>query len=86
MDFKALLQKYQALLAENRALKEENLSLKVRLGLAEILESRSSLEEVQQEASRPEPSFYLNDGANPTEKIRLFMSLFKGREDVYAKR
>ena len=24
--------------------------------------------------------------ANPTEKIRLFMSLFKGRDDLYAKR
>ncbi|MFZ5451702.1 MAG: TOTE conflict system archaeo-eukaryotic primase domain-containing protein [Thermodesulfobacteriota bacterium] len=86
MDFKTLLQKYQALLAENQALKEENLSLKVRLGLAEILESQSSPEEVQQEASRPEPSLCLNDGANPAEKIRLFMSLFMGREDVYAKR
>lgn len=86
MDFNALLQKYQALLAENRALKEENLSLKVRLGLAELLESRSSQEEVQQDASRSEPPFSLNDGANPTEKIRLFMSLFQGREDVYAKR
>ena len=86
MDFKTLLQKYQALLAENQALKEENLSLKVRLGLAEPLESQSSPEEVQQEASRPEPLLYLNDGANPTEKVRLFMSLFKGRDDVYAKR
>lgn len=86
MDFKTLLQKYQALLAENQALKEENLSLKVRLGLAEPLESQSSPEEVQKEASSPEPLLYLNDGANPTEKVRLFMSLFKGRDDVYAKR
>ncbi|MCK9375573.1 MAG: hypothetical protein M0P73_05425 [Syntrophobacterales bacterium] len=86
MDFETLLQKYQALLAENQALKEENLSLKSRLGLAEPLESQSSPEEVQQEPFRSEPPFYLNDGANPTEKIRLFMSLFKGREDVYAKR
>jgi hypothetical protein len=67
-------------------LEEENLSLKVRLGLAETLESRTSPEGVQQEASRLEPSLHLNDGANPTEKIRLFMSLFKGREEVYAKR
>ena len=86
MDFKTLLRQHQALLSENRALKEENLSLKVRLGLAEPLESRSSPEEVQQEASRSEPSFHLNDGANPTEKVRLFKSLFKGREEVYAKR
>jgi superfamily II DNA or RNA helicase len=86
MDFKTLLQKYQALLAENQALKEENLSLKAQLGPAEILERRSSPEEVQQDASRSEPSFHLKDGANPTEKIRLFRSLFKGREEVYAKR
>jgi len=86
MDFKTLLRKHQALLAENQALKEENLSLKSRLGLAKPLESQSSPEEVKQEPFRSEPSFYLNDGANPTEKIRLFMSLFKGREDVYAKR
>jgi len=86
MDFKTLLQKHQALLAENKALKEENLSLKARLGLAEPPESRSSEERVQQDASPSEPSFPLKAGANPTEKIRLFMSLFKGRDDLYAKR
>jgi hypothetical protein len=86
MDFRTLLQKFQALLAENQALKEENLSLKARLEPVEILESQFSPEEVQQESSRPEPSFCLNDGANPTEKISLFMSLFKGRDEVYAKR
>ena len=87
MDFKTLLLKHQALLAENKALKEENLSLKARLGLAEPTESRSSDEErVQQDASPSEPSFPLKAGANPTEKIRVFMSLFKGRDDLYAKR
>ena len=86
MDFKTLLLKHQALLAENQALKEENLALKARLGLAESPESQSSQEGVQQNASRSEPLFHLKDRANPTEKIRLFMSLFKGRDDVYAKR
>ncbi len=86
MDFKTLLRKYQALQAENKALKEENLSLKARLGLAEPPESRSSQEGVEQDASRPEPSFHLEDRTNPTEKIRLFMSLFKGRDDLYARR
>ena len=86
MDFKTLLRKHQALLAENKALKEENLSLKARLGLAEPPESRSSQEGVQQYVSRSEPSFHLKARANPTEKIRLFMSLFKGRDDLYAKR
>ncbi|MBI4795879.1 MAG: DEAD/DEAH box helicase family protein [Deltaproteobacteria bacterium] len=86
MDFKTLLRKHQALLAENQALKEENLSLKARLDLADPPESRSSQERVQQDASRVEPSFHLKDRANPAEKIRLFMSLFKGRVDLYAKR
>ena len=87
MDFKTLLRKHQALLDENKALKEENLSLKARLGLAEPTESQSSDEErVQQDASPSEPSFHLEAGANPTAKIRLFMSLFKGRDDLYAKR
>jgi hypothetical protein len=86
MDFKTLLLKHQALLAENQALKEENLALKARLGLTEPPESQSSQEGVQQNASPAEPLFHLKDRANPTEKIRLFMSLFKGRDDVYAKR
>jgi len=86
MDFKTLLLKHQALLAENQALKEENLALKARLGLAEPPESRISQDEVQQDVSSSEPSLHLKYSANPTEKIRLFMSLFKGRDDVYAKR
>ena len=81
-----MLHKYQALLAENQALKEENLDLKVRLGLATTLESRPTQEGVQQDSSPSAPLFPLKSAANPTEKIRLFMSLFKGREDVYAKR
>jgi superfamily II DNA or RNA helicase len=86
MNFKTLLRKYQALLAENQALKEENLSLKARLGLAEPSESRSPEERVQQDASSAAPSCFFKDRADPAEKIRLFMSLFKGRDDVYAKR
>jgi hypothetical protein len=86
MDFQTLLQKHQALLAENQALKEENLALKARLGLAEPPESRSSGKRVQHDASPSAPSFHIKDRANPTEKIRLFMSLFKGRDDLYAKR
>ncbi len=86
MDCKTLLQKYQALLAETQALKKENLSLKVRLGLVEPLENQASSDEVQQEPSSSESTSRLEDKANPAEKIRVFMSLFKGREDVYAKR
>ena len=86
MDFKTLLLKYKALLAENKALKEENLFLKDRLGLAETVEGRFYPEGVQQDASRAETSFHLHAKSDPAEKIRLFMSLFKGRDDLYAKR
>ena len=56
-------------------------------GSGRTSESRiSQEEEVQQDVSSSEPSFHLKDSANPTEKIRLFMSLFKGRDDLYAKR
>jgi superfamily II DNA or RNA helicase len=86
MDFDTLLRSHQALLAENKALKEENQSLKLRIGLAEFLESRASKDQTRQDAPSAESSPPLNANANPAEKIQLFMSLFKGRNDVYAKR
>jgi superfamily II DNA or RNA helicase len=85
MDFISLLQKYQALLAENKALKEENRSLKARLGLAPLPEGRFPREGVQKDVSTSAPSFQLK-ATTSAEKVRLFMSLFKGRNDVYAKR
>ncbi|MGC9965028.1 MAG: DEAD/DEAH box helicase family protein [Syntrophobacteraceae bacterium] len=86
MDFETLLRKHQALLAENRALKEENLSLKSRLGLATRPESQSSPERVGQDDSPAQLPSHFNARLLPADKIRIFMSLFKGREDLYAKR
>jgi hypothetical protein len=85
MDSKKLLQKYQALLAENQALKEENLSLKARLGLNHLPEDQFPREGVQPDVSTSAPSYPLKVTAS-TEKVRLFIPLFKGRDDVYAKR
>lgn len=86
MDFQTLLQAYEALQAENKTLKKENLSLKIRLGLAAPLKDRSCPEEVQQDAFPVEPSRPVTTKTDPSEKIHLFMSLFKGREDLYARR
>ena len=86
MDFKTLLLKYQALLAENKALKEENEALEAKLALGEPLDSRSSREGVPQNAAEAKPSSHIDAIADPAEKIRLFMSLFKGRDDLYAKK
>lgn len=75
---------YEQLLAENTSLREENRILRQRLGIkaAEPLQSEST--------SVPESSLFSNSEVTQTssidEKIDLFMSLFRGREDVYAKR
>jgi len=76
---------YEQLLAENNALREENLLLRQRLGMDEPVSSTTpgpiieAVSDLFSEASIPQSS--------PTDKkIDLFMSLFRGREDVYAKR
>jgi superfamily II DNA or RNA helicase len=76
MDFEDLFEKYQKLLAENKTLKEENEALKARLGLHEIHYQNR----IEQGVATP---YSITTSA---EKISLFMSLFKGRDDVYAKR
>jgi hypothetical protein len=86
MGFNTLLRKNPALLTENPALKEENQSLKDRLGLPEPVESRPSPEGAQQDVSRAETSFHLHAKSDPTDEIRLFRSLFRGRDDLHAKR
>jgi superfamily II DNA or RNA helicase len=76
MDFEDLFEKYQILLAENKTLKEENEELKARFGLYES----HGQNRIEQEVATP------CSITNPADKISLFMSLFKGRDDVYAKR
>lgn len=93
MDFKELFEKYHALLIENNNLNEEIKSLKAQLG---IVESQVISDEISEHKSEPEifvqesinqvlPS-EINNTSGPIEKIKLFMSLFKGRCDVFAKR
>ena len=99
MDFKALQKKYQQLLIENNSLKEEIKRLKIQSGLtAGREESHESSDAVSVQAPEPElfgkqaetePSTSdeaINKRSDPDEKVRLFMSLFRGRDDVYAKR
>jgi superfamily II DNA or RNA helicase len=102
MDFEDLFEKYQKLLAENKTLKEENEALKARLGLSVKRKSDQDqgtannlpLELAAQES--PSEIHYQNrieqgvatpcSITNTIDKISLFMSLFKGRDDIYAKR
>ena len=82
----------QALLIENNKLKEEIRTLKARLVIAvarysgdEISGNKSESEIIAPQAARFSPPG-MNKNADEGEKIRLFMSLFKGRDDVYARR
>jgi len=87
-----LSEKYQVLLIENSKLKEEIKTLKARLIIAEarysgdeISVNKPEFEIIAPQAAGVSPPG-MNKNADEGEKIRLFMSLFKGRDDVYARR
>jgi cell shape-determining protein MreC len=93
MDYRELLEKYNHLLSENRRLMNENDRLKAQLGIAERkhAESRIAGPTIEKSIQDDEPtnsdSFSgVNNSSDSISKIRLFMSLFKGRDDVYAKK
>lgn len=84
MNSETLLERYQALVAENKALKEENERLREKL--YDILPCHCLEEDLpSQSKDTIQPSLLLAE-IPPSEKIKLFMALFRGREDVYAKR
>ena len=88
MNAEELLKKYQILLAENKALLEENKILKVQLGIIDPphpAPQQIPAEHLILDFTEPKPSRNQHQ-PDTAEKIRLFMSLFKGRDDVYAKR
>ena len=93
ISFNELFEKYQGLVIENSTLKEEIRFLKAQLG---IVGARIATDEISEDGSKPEIiaqqtgaevlSPGISKNADEKEKIRLFMSLFKGRDDVYARR
>lgn len=78
MDWEALCRQLQARIHD---LEEENAALRLRLGLFERRGSRPT---------EPPPLEELMHGVHnksaPDEKIRMFRTLFRGREDVFARR
>lgn len=93
--------KYQQLLLENNRLKEEIGRLKALAGETEIPDKlKVSEEAVCSSLPTLEPALFgglltenlsltkeaVNNKSAPDDKVRLFLSLFRGREDVYAKR
>ncbi len=93
MDYKELLEKYNHLLRENSRLIKENSLLKQQLGIPSCNSIEPQPTERKQEKScfdgKPADSVSFRNVHNRSDsfsKISLFMSLFKGRSDVYAKK
>ncbi len=77
LSYEELLKKYNLLLEENRNLKRE----------IEILSGHSkTVEQNLEEKSNDEKIVPVNKFSSPQEKIKLYRSLFRGREDVFARR
>ena len=74
---------YDQLLAENAALREENQWLRRQLGLDAPAQAQSIIAQKELQIL-PNTSAYKDSSIEVN--IPLFMSLFRGREDVYAKR
>ena len=93
MDYRELLEKYNLLLSENSRLMKENGRLKVQLGITKRKPAENRIVELTTEKNmlddEPTDSTSFSDVNNTSDsisKIKLFMSLFKGRDDVYAKK
>jgi hypothetical protein len=94
MDYKKLLEEYQALLIENNRLKEKIESLNIQLRLEESKDTITDVSAHNQEHKELEQEFKeirivyssITKNSSSAEKIKLYMSLFRGRDDVYAKR
>ena len=93
MNYKELLEKYNLLLGENNRLIEENDRLKTQIGIAKYTLPENRLTELTSRKSQLEDqpaviSAFSNvsNTSDSISKIKLFMSLFKGRDDIYAKK
>jgi len=91
MDYKDLLEKYNLLLNENNRLIEENNRLKAKLGITQSDPSNNGITKITAEQTilkeeSTDSKLYpdINNTSDSISKIKLFMSLFKGRDDVYA--
>ncbi len=93
MDYNELFEKYNLLLGENDRLTKENSRLKVQHGLTKPEMFPNTTPAIKTEKNLPDTNRTnenhfsdITSSSDSLAKIRLFMSLFKGRDDVYAKR
>jgi hypothetical protein len=93
MDYRELLEKYNLLLSENKRLIKENDMLRVQLWIQKCKQSENRIAESTTEKNMLEDQptdtaafSQVNNASDSISKIKLFMSFFKGRDDVYAKK
>lgn len=88
MEYNELFAKYRKLLEENQRLKNENKDFRKRLGLPlpspyikNDVQASIEVNNIQLvEVIKPG---HITNSSSPEDKINLFMSLFRGRDDVY---
>jgi superfamily II DNA or RNA helicase len=82
-----LHKRIEELESENHTLRAENKRLREALGLpiADVVQ-KQKIVAIEKENTTPKIVSSINKYSSPDEKIKLFMSLFRGRTDVYAKR
>lgn len=90
MDYDELYQLYKALQLEKENLVQENTHLRQLLGMesraSETNESNSDNSPAECDSPESESTYVVEHVFGNSEKVELFMSLFRGREDVYPKR
>jgi hypothetical protein len=93
MEYEELYEKYKKLLGEVNRLTEENSQLRAQLGLTksetpQLINTSSIKSEINYRDDDSISDYFpdVNNTSDSLIKVRLFMSLFKGRDDVYAKR
>ena len=92
MDYRKLLEKYNVLLEQVDRLAKENSRLKAKLRLQEAQAPRNTTQAIQMElltdgeSNDTNPHINIDSTSDSISKILLYMSLFRGRKDVYARR
>jgi hypothetical protein len=93
MDYKELLGKYTVLLEELKRLRNENSRLRAQLEIAASEPPENAPEDLKivektlcEESTTHNFKSVVDKTSGSSAKIYIFMSLFKGRSDVYAKR